>query len=70
MAGGRLIDLRIHLAVTAQIAGILRRSAQPLPGSDFEWRDDAGFGAIDPERCLSEVRGVHDRIDKTAGREP
>ena len=54
----------------AQIAGILRRSAQPLPGTDFEWRDDAGFGAIDPERCLSEVRGVHDRIDKTGGREP
>ena len=32
----------------AQIGGILRRTACPLPGADFRWRDDAGAGAVDP----------------------
>jgi subtilisin family serine protease len=39
----------------AQIGGILERTAQPLPGSDFHWRNDAGSGAIAPERCVSEA---------------
>ena len=31
----------------AQCAGILQRTARPLPGGSYEWRNDAGFGAID-----------------------
>ncbi len=39
----------------AQIGGILRRTARPLPGADFTWRDDAGAGEIDEARCLDEA---------------
>jgi subtilisin family serine protease len=39
----------------AQIGGILRRTARPLPGADFRWRDDAGAGAVDPDRCVTEA---------------
>jgi subtilisin family serine protease len=39
----------------AQIAGIIQRTARPLPGADFSWRNDAGFGVIDPVRCLEEA---------------
>jgi len=42
----------------AQIGGILRRTAQPLPASDFTWRDDAGAGAVDAARCLEEAAVV------------
>ena len=47
----------------AQIEAILRRTARPLPGASFEWTNDAGFGVIDPEACLAEVRRVNERKD-------
>jgi subtilisin family serine protease len=40
----------------SQIRGILQRTARPLPNADFTWRNDAGYGVIDPEACLAEVR--------------
>ncbi len=44
-------------ALTAsQIRGILQRTARPLPNADFAWRNDAGYGVIDPEACLAEVK--------------
>ncbi|MGH9334248.1 MAG: hypothetical protein ACRD21_10915, partial [Vicinamibacteria bacterium] len=49
----------------AQITGILRRTAQPLPGTDFNWRDDAGYGAIQPRACLDEVGKLRLRRDRT-----
>ena len=49
----------------AQIGGILRRTARPLPGADFRWRDDAGAGAVDPERCLQEADAMRIRRDVT-----
>jgi subtilisin family serine protease len=45
----------------AQIGGILRRTARPLPASDFSWRDDAGAGAVDPGRCVTEAAAVGKR---------
>ena len=41
---------------------------RPLPGADFRWRNDAGFGEIDPERCLEEAAamrasGTHHETD-------
>lgn len=36
----------------AQIEGILRSQAAPLAGATYGWVDDAGFGVIDPPRCL------------------
>jgi hypothetical protein len=41
----------------AQIGGIMQRTARPLPGADFSWLTDAGFGRIDPAvRCRSDER--------------
>jgi subtilisin family serine protease len=40
----------------AQIGGIIKRSAQPLPGADFAWRDDAGAGEINAARCVEEAK--------------
>ncbi len=47
----------------AQIEAILRRTARPLPAASFEWTNSAGFGVIDPDKCLEEVRIVHQRKD-------
>jgi hypothetical protein len=55
--------LAINGSLTAaQIGGILRRTARPLPASDFTWRDDAGAGEVDPERCLREAAIVGHRL--------
>ena len=40
----------------AQIRGILKRTGRPLPNTDFRWRNDSGYGAIDPQASLDEVR--------------
>lgn len=39
----------------AQIGGIIKRTARPLPGFDFAWVNDAGFGRIDVEACIQEA---------------
>ena len=39
--------------------------ARPLPGANFKWLNDAGFGRIDPEACLTEAELIHTREDKT-----
>ncbi len=49
----------------AQIGGIIRRTARPLPGADYSWRDDAGSGVIDPEACLLEATAMRVREDVT-----
>ncbi|HUP23095.1 MAG TPA: S8 family serine peptidase [Thermoanaerobaculia bacterium] len=49
----------------AQVGGILRRTARPLPGVDFHWRDDAGYGRIDPTACIAEARRIYEREDLT-----
>jgi hypothetical protein len=49
----------------SQIRGIIQRTARPLPNSDFKWRNDAGFGVIDPEACLAEVRQMRQVEDVT-----
>ncbi|NND03978.1 MAG: S8 family serine peptidase, partial [Acidimicrobiia bacterium] len=38
-----------------QIAGIMRRTAQPFAGSDYQWQDAAGYGVIQAEECLERV---------------
>lgn len=40
----------------SQIRGILQRTSQPLSNTDYSWRNDAGFGVINPKACLKEVR--------------
>jgi len=50
---------------SAQIEGIIRSTAKPLPGASFAWVNDAGFGVIDPEACLRETKRIKTRIDRT-----
>ncbi len=42
-----------------QVQGILRRCAEPLPGSDFQWRNDAGFGPLAFDRIRAEVLALN-----------
>jgi subtilisin family serine protease len=49
----------------AQIGGILQRTSRPLPGVDYQWQDDAGYGKIDPQACLDEVANIYQRKDVT-----
>lgn len=49
----------------AQILGIIQRTARPLPGSPYDWKDDAGFGAVDPTKCLEEASIFLKRKDVT-----
>jgi subtilisin family serine protease len=56
VAGLAGLMLAVDKTLTAaQIGGVLRRTARPLPGADFRWRDDAGAGAVDPDRCVAEA---------------
>ncbi|MEZ4415814.1 MAG: S8 family serine peptidase [Gemmatimonadota bacterium] len=49
----------------AQIHGIMRRTATPLPGHDYRWQNDAGFGRLNPDACLREARALQEREDVT-----
>ena len=40
---------------SAQIAGILRRTAKPLPGGTYDWRRDIGFGRINPAEAIAQA---------------
>lgn len=56
VAGVAALMLAVQPSLTAsQIIGIIRRTAQPLPGSDYRWQNNAGFGRIRPEACLEEA---------------
>lgn len=45
----------------AQIEGIVQSTANPLPGADFKWINNAGFGRINPQRCLDEADQINVR---------
>ena len=56
VAGVVGLMLSANSALTsAQCAGILQRTAQPLPGMSFEWQNDAGFGGIDASAAVAEA---------------
>jgi subtilisin family serine protease len=58
--------LELHPTLTsAQAVGILQSTARPLPQATFEWRNDTGFGRIDPEACLREAKRLRQRRDRT-----
>jgi subtilisin family serine protease len=64
VAGVIGLMLAVEKTLTAaQILGILKATAQPLPGSTFEWVNDCGFGVITPEACLREAGQVTARLD-------
>ena len=45
----------------AQVRGIVQRTSQPLPGRNYEWSDDSGYGVIDPKACVAEARALSHR---------
>ncbi|MBN1373603.1 MAG: S8 family serine peptidase [Anaerolineaceae bacterium] len=47
----------------AQITGILHRTSTPLSDQGNAWRNDAGFGVINPAACLDEVLKLRTRED-------
>ena len=49
-----MLGIAPHLT-SAQILGIIRTTSMPLPGHDFSWRNDLGFGVIDAEACVEEA---------------
>lgn len=49
----------------SQIQGIMIRTSTPLPGCDYKWKDDCGFGFIQPEACLEEARNIRNKKDIT-----
>jgi hypothetical protein len=49
----------------AQLEGIVQRTSSPLPGANFAWLNDAGFGAINPEACIVEASLIEKREDLT-----
>jgi subtilisin family serine protease len=51
----------------AQVSGIIQRTAAPLPGGDFAWKNDAGAGRLSEERCVEEARVAGVRRDLTKG---
>jgi subtilisin family serine protease len=70
VAGVAALMLSVEKRLTAsQIIGIMRRTAQPLPGYDYRWQNDAGFGRIRPELCLREAAGAYDEeeIEREGG---
>jgi subtilisin family serine protease len=59
---GLMLAMKKELTA-AQIESIIRRTAKPLPGTNFTWSNSAGFGVIDPEGCLEETSRLDVRKD-------
>lgn len=49
----------------AQIQGIVIRTSTPLPGSDYQWKNDCGFGLINPGACLDQAKSIRTKKDMT-----
>lgn len=61
-AGVAGLMLAVEKRLTAaQIEAIIHRTSHPLPGANFKWLNDAGFGRLDPEACLREAALVYHR---------
>jgi hypothetical protein len=47
----------------AQVNGILKATARPLPGGNFQWINDGGFGVIHPAACVEQALQSMRRTD-------
>jgi len=47
----------------AQINGILKATAQPLPGGTYDWANDGGFGVVQAEACVRAAATVMTKRD-------
>ncbi len=52
----------------AQITGIMRKTSKPLTGENYSWKNDIGFGLINPKECIKEARKFFERKDLTIKR--
>lgn len=67
-AGVAALMLSVEPRLTAsQIIGIMRSTAHPLPGADYRWQDDAGFGRIRPVSCIEEAETALAETDLDQG---
>ena len=57
------IDRRLR---AAQIEGILKATAKPLPGKAYEWLNDSGFGVVEPVAAIREAGRAFARDDVKA----
>lgn len=63
MAG--VIGLMLGVApklTAAQIQGIIQRTSQPLPGQNYEWTNDSGFGVVQEQACVAEAKALSQRV--------
>ncbi len=51
---------------SAQCQGILKRTSKPLPSMDYAWRNDVGYGLLDPVGALAEAKTLG-RLKPVAG---
>jgi subtilisin family serine protease len=49
----------------AQCTGILQRTSRPLPGADYTWRNDMGYGQVDAQAAVEEAKTYDQRADIT-----
>jgi hypothetical protein len=47
----------------AQINGILKATARPLPGKSYEWLNDCGFGVVNAAACVEAAAKSFQRDD-------
>jgi hypothetical protein len=47
----------------AQINGLLKATARPLPGCTYEWINDSGFGVVNPTACVEHAATSQARVD-------
>jgi subtilisin family serine protease len=63
-----VVGLMLSVAPTltaAQIRGIMRRTARPLPGAGYAWLNDAGYGVIQAKEAIEEALNFSRRKDVT-----
>ncbi len=67
-AGVAGLMLGVNASLTAaQIVGIMRRTAYPIEDTDYAWKDDNGFGVINPKACVDDaytLRAITDITDQ------
>jgi subtilisin family serine protease len=56
--------LAVNSKLTApQISGIMIRTSKPVPGTDYHWKDDLGFGVVDAQACVAEAKQIEIKKD-------
>lgn len=59
---GLMLNVEPKLSA-AQINGIIKATANPLPGKSYAWVNDAGFGVINASACVREAASANERHD-------